>query len=96
MADRTFTLNMDQIAIDIALWQGVALDLPIGEVRSLVSPSQQGLIDILHEFNQVYLDDQHTDDELAVVISEVIRRATSTAIFILGATWQTRRTAPSN
>jgi hypothetical protein len=96
MADRKVTLNMDQIATDIALWQGVALELPVGEVRDLVSPSQQGLIDILNEFNQAYLDGDHGDDAFAVVISEVIRRATATAIFTLGVTWRVRRTAASN
>ena len=96
MADRKVTLNMDQIATDIALWQGVTLELPICEVRGMVSPSQQGLIDILNEYNQVYLDDDHTEEAFAVVISEVIRRATATAIFTLGVTWRTRQAAPSN
>jgi hypothetical protein len=96
MADRDFILNIDSIATDIALWQGVALELPVCEVRDLVSPSQHGLADSLTAFNQVYLDDQHTDDALAAAVSEVIRRATATAIFTLGATWHTHRTAPSN
>jgi hypothetical protein len=96
MADRDFILDIDSIATDIALWQGVALELPLCEVRDMVSPSQHGLADSLAVFNQVYLDDDHTDEALAGAVNEVIRRATATAIFILGATWRTRRTAASN
>lgn len=96
MADRDFILNIESIATDIALWQDVALDLPVGEVWDMLSPSQRGLADILNAFNQVYLDDHHSDEALAVAVSEVIRRATATAIFTLGVTYRTRHGAASN
>jgi hypothetical protein len=96
MANRKFSFNLDEIATDIALWQGAALELPVCEVRDMVAPSQRGLADSLNAFNRLYLDDHHTDQALATAISEVIRRATATAIFTLGATVRTRRTAGSN
>jgi hypothetical protein len=82
---------LDDVATEIALWQGTALKLPLGEVQDLASRLLNHLACVLNEFNNTYLDEQRSEDALAAAVTEVARQATAAAIFTLGAsqrTWQ--------
>ena len=83
--------SFGDVATEIALWQGTALQLPLDEVQDVASRLLNHLGCILNEFNQVYLDEQRAEDALAAAVAEVTRQATAAAIFTLGAsqrTWQ--------
>ena len=91
--------DCDGIATDIALWESVALQLPLPEVCALLTASQHDLAECLITFNEVYLSHPDPDESgltLAQAIGGVARRATATAIFALAITERTHLTAQHN
>jgi hypothetical protein len=86
----------DDLASQIALWQGTALQLPLAEVQDMASSLVNHLGCILNDFNDIYCDEQRSDDALATAVLEVARQATAAAIFTLGATHRTRQEAALN
>jgi hypothetical protein len=51
---------------------------------------------ILNDFNDIYCDEQRSDDALAAAVLEVARQATAAAIFTLGVIHRTRQEAALN
>jgi hypothetical protein len=88
--------SLDDVATEIALWQGTALKLPLAEVQDMASRLLNHLGCTLNEFNKVYLDEQRSEDVMAAAVMEVARQATAAAIFTLGATQRTRQEAALN
>jgi len=88
--------SITEVATEIALWQGTALQLPLAEVQDTATRLLNHLGCILNEFNQTYLDEQRSADALAAAVLEVARQATAAAIFTLGATQRTRQEAALN
>ena len=88
--------SLDDVATEIALWQGTALRLPLAEVQDMASRLLNHLGCTLNEFNQTYLDEKRSEDALAAAVMEVARQATAAAIFTLGATQRTRQEAALN
>ena len=91
--------DCDGIATDIALWESVALRLPLPEVSAMLAASQLDLAESLNTFNEVYLSHPDPDKSgltLAQAIGGVARRATATAIFTLGIAQRTHLAAQQN
>ena len=88
--------SLDDMAAEIALWQGTAQQLPLAEVQDMASRLVNHLGCILNEFNEICLDEQRSEDTLAAAVREVARQATAAAIFTLGASHRTRQEAALN
>jgi hypothetical protein len=86
----------DDMAAQITLWQGVAQQLPLAEVQDMASQLVNHLGCILNDFNEIYSDEQRSEDALAAAVLEVTRQATAAAIFTLGASYRTRQEAAFN
>jgi hypothetical protein len=76
--------SIRDVAIEIALWQGAAIKLPLQEVQDMASSSLNTLAQTLNAFNKTYLDEDQAEDALAYAVMEVARQATAAAIFTLG------------
>ena len=88
--------SLDDVATEIALWQGTALQLPLDEVQDMAAKLLNHLGCTLNEFNQTYLDEERSEDAMAAAVMEVARQATAAAIFTLGASQRTRQEAALN
>jgi hypothetical protein len=88
-----------EAAAEIVLWQASAQQLPLPDIRDMVSDCQNHLAGLLNAFNKIYSD--HTehkasDDALAGAVMDVARQATATAIFTLGVTQRAAQVSAAN
>jgi hypothetical protein len=88
--------SVHDVATEIALWQGAALQLPLRDVQTMASSSLNHLAETLNAFNTTYLDQDQADDALLKAVMEVARQATAAAIFTLGAHQRTWLAAQHN
>jgi hypothetical protein len=88
--------SIRDVATEIALWQGVALKLPLPEVQDMASSSLNYLAQTLDAFNKTYLDEDQAEEALGHAVVEVARQATAAAIFTLGASQRASLAAERN
>ena len=81
--------SIHDVATEIALWQGAALQLPLRDVKDMASSSLNCLAETLNAFNKTYLDEAQADDVLLKAVMDVARQATAAANFTLGANQRT-------
>jgi hypothetical protein len=86
----------EDMAVQIDLWQGTALQLPLAEVQDMASQLVNHLGCILNDFNDIYFNEQRSEDALAAAVLEVARQATAAAIFTLAVIHRTRQEAALN
>jgi hypothetical protein len=93
------------VAADIIVWQSAAQQLPLPELRAVVTDWQNMLAASLDAFNDLCRDhaahDECTDattctDAIKEAIGEVARQATATAILVLGLSHRAHEAAHKN
>lgn len=85
-----------EAASEIAIWQVIALQLPLPELMEMASDSRNGLAHSLNDFNDMCQDGTPDPGVLERTVTEVSRRATAAAIFALGLCQRRREEAALN
>jgi hypothetical protein len=83
------------IATAIAEWQVAAQQTPLPELTDMVATCQLDLAKSLDTFNALCLGNP-SEDELAIALGAIARRATAAAIFALGIAHRIRLQAQQN
>jgi hypothetical protein len=87
------------VATEIIVWQSAAQQLPLPELRTMMTDWQLSLAASLDVFNDVCRNHAGHDectDVIQEAITDVARQATATAIFILGVSQRTHKAAHHN
>jgi hypothetical protein len=96
MYDRETVLG---VAADIIDWQSTAQQLPLADLRTMVTDCQSSLAISLDALNDLFRDHSGHDectDAIKDAIGDVARQATVTAIFALGLSVRARNVAHHN
>jgi hypothetical protein len=87
------------VATEIIAWQAAAQQLPLPDLRAILSACQDGLAANLDALNGIYADHgSHHEcaDVIKHAIGEVTRTATAAAIFTLGLSQRAHQVAHHN
>ena len=96
MYDRETVLG---VAADIIDWQGAAQQLPLADLRALVTDCQDNLavsLDALNDLCRDHSSHEECTDAIKDAIGNVARQATVTAIFALGLSARAHKLAHQN
>jgi hypothetical protein len=96
MYDRETVIS---VAAEVIVWQSVAQQLPLPDLRAMVTDCQQSLAVSLDALNDVCRDHAEHDectDMIKDAIGDVSRQATATAIFILALSERAHKAAHHN
>jgi hypothetical protein len=87
------------VATEIIVWESAAQQVPLPELRAMVTEWQDTLAASLDAFNNIFashLDHDECADVIQEAISHVAEVATATAIFMLGVSQRTHQAAQQN
>jgi hypothetical protein len=87
------------VATEIIAWQAAAQQLPLTDLRAILTTRQDDLAASLDTLNGIYADHSthhECTDIIKDAIGEVTRIATAAAIFTLGLTQRARQAAHQN
>ena len=96
MYDRETVLG---VATDIIDWQNTAQQLPLPELRTMVTGCQSRLaisLDALNDLCREHCEHDECTDAIKEAIGDVARQATVTAIFVLGLSARAQTVAQQN
>jgi hypothetical protein len=88
----------EHIATAITMWEVTAQQMPLTELRAVVTTYQNGLAESLNSFHDLYDHDadQVPADILGDAVGTIARQATAAAIFALGVSQRVRLAAQQN